>query len=465
MSVQKRHIFGLGALFLILGVMVAVGIYLYHRNQVQRELAEVLAGLDQADPGWRLEGLEGARPPVPREEDSAALILQIHRKLPPKWLMDDPEAKWGDLAPNEPLPPQEVARFEPRMAQLEPLVADLRLLAHRPHGRFAIIFTKDMISTLVPHVQNVREVADVLEQYAFWQAHHGDFDGALLSCRAGCNAARSLDGEPLLISQLVRSASLRITLAALERTLAAGESSAASLRAVQETLADAESHDSSVTGLRGERAGMHMLCSNLENGTVPPSLLLGLAGGKGGPGFNIGDKAAEIALAASVPASHVWILQFFNDALEMSKLPGPMQETRMDELHRAPASAPILARVLCPAVIKCHTTFRRTKTHLRCATVAVAVERYRLRHGRWPADLAALRPEFLADVPLDPYTDEPLKYRKTGDGIVVYSVGPDGTQKGDYHDRRRVGDQQAQGIAEQDAEHEFRLWDPEARQR
>jgi hypothetical protein len=55
----------------------------------------------------------------------------------------------------------------------------------------------------------------------------------------------------------------------------------------------------------------------------------------------------------------------------------------------------------------------------------MAVKRYRLAHGAWPADLAALVPAYLMEVPKDPLDGQPLRYRRTPDGAVVYSVGKD----------------------------------------
>lgn len=58
------------------------------------------------------------------------------------------------------------------------------------------------------------------------------------------------------------------------------------------------------------------------------------------------------------------------------------------------------------------------------ATVACALERYRLANGEFPSMLAPLVPQFMAKLPHDLITGEPLKYRRTEDGgFVVYSVG------------------------------------------
>ena len=57
---------------------------------------------------------------------------------------------------------------------------------------------------------------------------------------------------------------------------------------------------------------------------------------------------------------------------------------------------------------------------------ALAAERYRLAHDRWPESLDVLvKTGFLDAVPMDPYDGKPVKIKRTADGLIVYSVGPD----------------------------------------
>jgi hypothetical protein len=66
----------------------------------------------------------------------------------------------------------------------------------------------------------------------------------------------------------------------------------------------------------------------------------------------------------------------------------------------------------------------------RCAVVAVAVERFRRANGRWPATLGEVVPRHLAALPRDPFDSQPLKLASRPDGVVIYSVGPDGADDG-----------------------------------
>jgi len=62
---------------------------------------------------------------------------------------------------------------------------------------------------------------------------------------------------------------------------------------------------------------------------------------------------------------------------------------------------------------------------------AVALKRYRLRHGKAASDLASLVPEFLPQVPIDLMDGQPLRYRLNADGsFLLYSIGEDGKDDG-----------------------------------
>ncbi|HEX4350464.1 MAG TPA: hypothetical protein VH251_08755 [Verrucomicrobiae bacterium] len=62
----------------------------------------------------------------------------------------------------------------------------------------------------------------------------------------------------------------------------------------------------------------------------------------------------------------------------------------------------------------------------RILVTAIALERYRGKHGAYPVALTALSPEFLKVVPVDFMDGQPLRYHLTDDShFVLYSVGLD----------------------------------------
>ncbi|HWX20368.1 MAG TPA: hypothetical protein VN578_10760 [Candidatus Binatia bacterium] len=62
---------------------------------------------------------------------------------------------------------------------------------------------------------------------------------------------------------------------------------------------------------------------------------------------------------------------------------------------------------------------------------AIALKRYQVRHGAYPAELAQLVPEFLTEMPRDIIDGQPQRYRLNPDGSFrLYSVGVDGVDDG-----------------------------------
>ena len=83
----------------------------------------------------------------------------------------------------------------------------------------------------------------------------------------------------------------------------------------------------------------------------------------------------------------------------------------------------------------------RAQTQLNQLRLAIALERFHLTRGVFPEALDELSPDLLADLPLDPWTGKPMKYRrKKTDSYLLYSVGKD--RAGQWHGlpltRRRV---------------------------
>jgi hypothetical protein len=72
-----------------------------------------------------------------------------------------------------------------------------------------------------------------------------------------------------------------------------------------------------------------------------------------------------------------------------------------------------------------------TRAKLQVTRVALEIERWRLAHGgRAPDSLAELVPDFAPSMPLDPFDNNPLRYKKLARGFLVYSIGADFTDDG-----------------------------------
>ena len=64
----------------------------------------------------------------------------------------------------------------------------------------------------------------------------------------------------------------------------------------------------------------------------------------------------------------------------------------------------------------------RSEADFSTTLTAIAVECYSRKHNEYPDSLGQLVPEYLEEIPIDPFDGEPLRYRQTDDGYEVYSV-------------------------------------------
>ncbi len=92
---------------------------------------------------------------------------------------------------------------------------------------------------------------------------------------------------------------------------------------------------------------------------------------------------------------------------------------------RSTMAGNILATTITPGVRQLSDADRRSAAQHSLNEVAVALQRFRLEHGKYPMQLDELVPVFLAEVPLDPFTGGPLVYKPDkGDPFLLYSRGP-----------------------------------------
>ncbi|HEV2208104.1 MAG TPA: hypothetical protein VG167_04975 [Verrucomicrobiae bacterium] len=90
-----------------------------------------------------------------------------------------------------------------------------------------------------------------------------------------------------------------------------------------------------------------------------------------------------------------------------------------------------LSLISIPNYTRAVQTTTRNETERQMTIAAVALKRFNLREGRWPANLNELVPAYLAELPYDPMSGKSLCYHTGAGGqFVLYSVGEDGRDDG-----------------------------------
>jgi hypothetical protein len=408
-------------------LILLVGVFLFVESLFDARLRRAIAELDAADPGWRFDDILAAREEVAAEENSAPLIVAAAELLPEDWPGKDFSSAFSDLPPAQRLGRADHARLCNELNEWEAALIEARKVADRPRGRHRVDLTRpNLFATSLVDQQNARKVASLLQYDAIRMIDEGKLNEALVDCRAIVNVGRSMGDEPFAISQLIRTACIVLGCKTTARLLSQGEIPPEELAALQELLETDDSFPDELVGARGERAAVHEMFTALETGQLPFSAAAG-----GRP--NGAEKLLNPVLQPGFRYEHPEMLSIMTRYVEASRLPMHERhavETAIDNDVRALPRTAVLTRLLIPALYHVSGWHLRKHALLRCTIVCLASERYRRAHGRWPDTLTDLLPAELSAVPLDPFDGQPLRYVKAGDGITVYSVGPDQTDDG-----------------------------------
>jgi hypothetical protein len=411
-------------------------------------LKDAEAEADRLDPGWRPADLKAKRA-RPLARDSGPLVLEILRLIPPEWKDLRPEGKgaatparaydgmtklMGD-DPTKPVPADLMAAARAVQAQYRPLIARARELEKYPAGYLPITYAHNPLATLLPHTQDVRTIARMLQFDALTRAASGDIDGALVSARAILGASRSIGDEPFAISQLVRMAIESVACVVTEQVLArAGQATDTALAATQTAFADEAGKPLLLYALRGERAANYELMEKLVSGKIKlPDLA------------DMGIKLDPNRTKLDVPGDQAISLHEFNVVVEIAKKPLPEQPALWDRWQAdfvkgataAERERHALVYMLLPAFEPVSQAYLRTRAQLRAAETMVGLERFRRAKGHWPRPGEPLAPAF-KEPPPDPFTGKPMLWKASPNGLAVYSVSYDRADSGGKLEVRNV---------------------------
>lgn len=285
-------------------------------------------------------------------------------------------------------------------------------------------------NTLLPHLARLKGMTQSLKLEGIYYSEQHQTDLAVRSALTSFALAHSLKDEPLMISQLVRIACVAITLSGLERTLCENVLTEEQLRALAEKIkeAEADSDASPLRAMAGER------CTGVDAFTMPPQRLASLWGQ--GPTPSGVPQEVQVVLLHLAKISGVrdrdfhFYLNSLTDFINAARLPYPDRLKKSQEIstrvHQQLSMGRwlFLSKQLLPSTVKFFDKEASISAHLRCAQVALALERYRLAHnGEVPKELDELAPKFLESLPEDTFDHQPLDFERLVEGYRIISPG------------------------------------------
>ncbi len=399
------------------------------------------------------------REQIPDEENSALVFLQafelieaVEGKIP--------SAPVLDLAATTELGERHSESAREMIGGWVEANADALKLIHKgaqlPHGRFPIAPAENPYAIELPHLDSLRRAARLCVWQAVSHAEAGEGRAAAEGLFATGRLAASLGDNVFLIDALLRIALDAMLIEGWERTLALCEMPADRLALLRHELWREEQELSLTQAFVSERAAGHYFFAE----TSPEDLRRTLHD-------LMGESALEVLAdpnARAREALHYYDL--IEGAIRVSRM-GPRQ--RLTEAKRWAQDVERerhtfqyqISDMLLPALRRAVQEEVKGNARLRTARAALAVEEWRLGHGSWPDSLEQLVPELLDAVPEDPFSDGKLRYERQEEGVVVYSVGPDGED--DAGLPREEAEREAGRVLDEGWDITFRLLDPERR--
>jgi len=427
-------------LLISLGVVAGVflAVYWYSAYTTAHALKAAIADAERDLPRWRLAEIEEDRKDLPVAENSALFIIGLLRKG--KGVSFGGIPKYDDLfdklPPNAQLNAQQLELIQTQMNLLGATIDEARRLKDMPKGRFPAKISDDFISTVINDHQNSRQVGDWLQHDAYLRAHNKQGDAAVESCRALINTGRAVADDPFLIVYLIRLVMQNRAVESLERVLAQCEPSDEALRQMQRCLEVEANESSLLSAMRGERAGFHQCFEKIQEGKIKPNWRSGMPGSGGSP---VSEWLIDV-FPSLMLKHYPELLHHMNKKVAAAKLTRHERGAefgRLDTEFKESANPAIRQFSHINSVI--HNGDCRAHASLHSARIAMACERYRIKsQGRWPDQLDDLVKAGLLDaVPTDPFDNQPLRYRRTKNGVVIYSVSDDGMDNGGAINRER----------------------------
>jgi hypothetical protein len=313
----------------------------------------------------------------------------------------------------------------------QPVLDELQTASQRPYCRFNIGYVDlNPAAILLPHLAIMKRFSQMFALRASAELILGQNEQALADTKMVLYLAGTMKNEPFLISGLVRIAILAIDERQIQAGLAAHAWSDAQLAELETQLGKIDLLAEYGQQMRGERAygngiidflhKTRRLDEFIENSRSAFNLMP-----EGWLYQNqlVINRIHQEYLLPPVDAANHRV-----DVAKCSEITG----ARNRELTSGFPPYKLLARILMPSFEGVIRKYAFAQVNVDEATLACALERYRLANGKYPDTLDALVPQFIQAVPHDLINSDPLHYRPAEDGgrFVLYSVGWNGTDDG-----------------------------------
>ncbi len=293
------------------------------------------------------------------------------------------------------------------------------------HCRYSVDFTAGN-NAQFPHFARLRKGVWLLNLEAILYA---DTEPRLSvrSIVSSIKLARSVEKEPVLVSQLVRIACQALAVSTLEHLVNRTDLTDEQLGELSQAVVVSQAPPALSQSFIGERC--MTLATLAKPSTLASHVLTGSHGSAPTSGLEFHLTTFSLALhrfAGLTDRSTLTYLDLIEDYLETAQLP---EDRRHRAIETIGARCDAVSRTdsvldhIVPPIARVERQNLGVISLLRAAQTALAIQRYRLAAGKLPDALPDLVPTYLDTVPRDPFDGKDLRYARLQAGYVVYSIG------------------------------------------
>ena len=303
------------------------------------------------------------------------------------------------------------------------------------------------IAVLLPGVQKSRELARALASRAMWKLGEGNQTHAWRDLMTMHRLGRLVGQGPTLVEYLVGAAIETIAINGELQFLSETQPSARMLAMYRTQLDRLPLRASVADKLDNCERVMVLDCvQRIASGTMR---LQDIA--EGGGDTSMLEKLAEGAFSQAadwdltLKSANKWYdrlatalrnseysercaeVKQINDEVtklvERAREPAALQSLFGSKAKISQAMSDVMISHMLPAVQAVSLAEGRVIQRMRNLEVAFALKAHQTDFGSYPDSLEILAPKYIAEIPIDLFSGEALKYAKISDGYLLYSVG------------------------------------------
>jgi len=319
--------------------------------------------------------------------------------------------------------------------------------------------SKSVFRILQPPLIPLKDLARMAAWRARIDRDQGRPQQSIEDCLAIARAASHWQGKGRFVEQLVGMSMSSLAHAEILRTLATSKLSAVDLQRLQEQLSQIYPGDYPLINMEGERLTfMDVVQRSFTDGCPGGGHLIPGSWDEftdlNPPGIDDRDKRLFMPLYTAASMVHARRNATVAKANEIYGLQSKLSRMTPYQRHMSDLKMAdeimyeswhsyrfFLISVFIPATARISDiVLYRGKMGHETTVVILAIQRWRLEKDQYPASLEELvSAGFLDELPMDPWSDKPLVYKKTDDDFMLYSVGWNFTDDGGEYGKDRSG--------------------------